>query len=189
MNKDELILTAKPILFNTEMVHAILNGSKTMTRRLIKPQPCIHFSLLETLFSIGGRFPYNKNDILYVRETWGTYTPDPEKFNPRLYFKASDHAPNEIKWRPSIHMPKEVARIFLRVTGVKVERLQDITMDDMKAEGVIPQKVTGGHWKQWQRDYMKPVWNNAIKSKNYTRYCWDANPWVWVINFEKIEVD
>ena len=86
----------------------------------------------------------------------------------------------------TIHMPKEAARIFLRVTDVRVERLQDMNMNDIQDEGVVPNSVKGGQWQQWQRDYMKPVWNSIVKKSDLNKYGWNANPWVWVTKFEKI---
>ena len=85
-------------------------------------------------------------------------------------------------------MPKEATRIFLKVTNVRVERLQDITCSGMEKEGIIPRTVTGGQWQQWQNDYMKPVWDSTIKKSDLAAYGWDANPWVWVSEFERLEV-
>ena len=90
-----------------------------------------------------------------------------------------------IAWRPSIFMPKEAARLFLRVEEVRMERLQDMKMSDIKAEGVVPSNVTGGQWQQWQQEYMKPVWDGTIKKADLRRFGWDTNPWVWVIEFER----
>ena len=86
-------------------------------------------------------------------------------------------------------MPKRVARIFLRVTNVRVERLHNITMSGMQAEGVIPRNTTGGQWQQWQNDYMKPVWESTVKAKERQKYGWEADPWVWVISFERITLE
>lgn len=194
----------KPILFNTEMVRAILDGHKTMTRRVMKPQPAM-YGFLETYYDWSKvKTPYYPGDILYVCETWcnygelndndqvidGTekyyYRADGENPTPFNYFLVGDERRDYPVWRPSIHMPKEAARIFLRVTNVHVERLQNITISDIRAEGVVPNTITGGQWQQWQRDFMKPVWDNAIKKADRDMYGWNANPWVWVIEFERI---
>lgn len=194
----------KPILFNTEMVQAILDGRKTMTRRVAKPQPTM-YGFLETYYDWSKvKTPYYPGDTLYVRETWcnygelndndqvidGTekyyYRADGENPTPFNYFLVGDELREYPVWHPSIHMPKEAARIFLQVTDVRVERLQNITISDIRAEGVVPNTITGGQWQQWQRDFMKPVWDNAIKKADRDMYGWNANPWVWVIEFERI---
>lgn len=200
----------KPILFNTEMIRAILDGRKSVTRRLVKPQPLgahtvMDHDLKNHTFEImcgnggeGGVFrdwsetvkaPYWIGDILYVRETWAAWsrtTGTP----PVLYYKADENAPDGIKWRPSIHMPKEAARIFLCVTDVRVERLQDITADEAEKEGC---NTFGNHdnvlWNPAIMQFEK-VWNSTIpkhpnKFKRYPFY-WEDNPWVWVIKFERI---
>lgn len=194
----------KPILFNTEMVKAILDGRKTMTRRVMKPQP-VMYGFLETHYDWSKvKTPYYSGDTLYVRETWcnygelndndqvidGTekyyYRADGENPTPFNYFLVGDEHREYPVWRPAIHMPKEAARLFLRVTNVHVERLQNITISDIRAEGVVPNTITGGQWQQWQRDFMKPVWDNTIKKADRDMYGWNANPWVWVIEFERI---
>ena len=133
---------AKPILFNTEMVRAILEGRKTVTRRLVKPQPNSTFDKnWECFTKENGEVvvltkPYSPGDILYVREAFCPNYFDREIANfycdgNRTAYKADfdsekfgDVVP-EPKWKPSIHMPKAMARIFLRVTDVRVERLRD----------------------------------------------------------------
>lgn len=200
----------KPILFNTQMVKAILNGSKTQTRRLIKPQPpCAlkkmtegyhagewhlyrDFPMMNPMINSpwGAQYlpPCQPGDVLWVRETWakdvGRYMyranySDTEKF----YMNGREI---RMVWCPSIHMPKDASRLFLQVKDVRAERLQDMKMPDMQAEGAVPSTVTGGQWQQWQRDFMKPLWNSTIKSADLSRYGWDANPWVWVIEFERL---
>lgn len=206
MKKSELLKIAKPILFNAEMVLAILDGRKTETRRAVKDAPndtyrvrCVDIygdgtiwawdffygSPLSATRYITIKQPYQVRDYLYVRETYGIYSRT-YGMMPKLYYKADGDAPEKIKWTPSIHMTKEAARIFLRVTDVRTERLQEITMSGMQAEGVIPENVTGGQWQQWQNDYMKPVWESTVKAKERRQYGWDADPWVWVIAFERI---
>ena len=219
----------KPILFNTDMVKAILNGRKTVTRRVIKPQPLGRIAYIMAGYKHGlwgypgsdtykywgdewkkpeglsseesNRHwapPCHTDDILYVRETWGDYRECTEDGGGVYVLYRADYPdgakqvthPDGIvyelpKWHPSIHMPKGAARIFLRVTDVRVERLQDMKMSDIQAEGVVPVSVNGGQWQQWQMDYMKPVWDKTIKNRG--RYGWDANPWVWVIEFERCD--
>ena len=203
----------KPILFNTQMVKAILNGSKTQTRRLIKPQPpCVLKKMTEghhagewhlyrdspmmnptTNSPWGAQYlpPCQPGDVLWVRETW-QHLFDHKGW--RYEYKAdyNDDEPLKlggmyIAWRPSIHMPREAARLFLMVKDVRIERLQDMKMSDIQAEGVVPSDVIGGQWQQWQRNYMKPVWDNTIKPADLPRYGWEANPWVWVIEFERLD--
>ena len=90
-----------------------------------------------------------------------------------------------IPWHPSIHMPREAARILLRVTNVRAERVQDILCEDMKREGCIPETITGGQWQQWQRDFFAPLWDSTIKPADMPLYGWDSTPWVWVYTFER----
>lgn len=206
-------MNVKPILFNTEMVQAILDGRKTCTRRLMKPQPqsklCYTFAGSDTgtwgypgktAHEIWGEEyklpdniakdelnkrwnpPYHTDDILYVRETW--------KKAPNGYYYYEDWKRNDIaditKWKPSIHMPKEAARIWLKVTDVRVERLQDITSEQICREGVEVEypHVLNGEEKRYA---FSALWNSTIKKADLDRYGWDANPYVWVIEFERCE--
>lgn len=180
----------KPILFNTEMVRAILEGRKTVTRRVVKPQPAGDGSAPEPLKTRPGywnswgddnvyRPPYQPGDILWVRETWS-----PVNVRPRRYiYKADvDRRIGEgvglpLCWHPSIHMPREAARIFLRVTGVRVERLQKITYDEAIREGADRGRALNNF--EW-------IWNHTIKPADLSAYGWNANPWVWVFDFERI---
>ena len=164
----------KPILFNTEMVRAILDGMKTQTRRLCKGQPQDGVTSPEKM---GYMPPYGVGDVLYVRETWKKVPGVPP------YIYKATYSVGEVKWRPSIHMPKEAARLFLRVTGVRCERLQDMTPDDcandggfepeaIKAVGIAPLFGT--------------LWDSTLRKNAIKRFGWDANPWVFVISFERI---
>lgn len=144
----------KPILFNTEMVRAILDGRKTVTRRVVKPQHLLvlngpyHKEHPETpdrvLIEKSCDPPYNPGDILYVRETWNRCGNEKAGRPMHYEYRADCENPDYFSdgfvasWRPSIHMPKEAARIFLRVTDVRVERLQDMTEDDVCKEGAYP---------------------------------------------------
>jgi len=131
---------------------------------------------------------YDVGDILYVRETWSRIDDLPyDNYVYRTNYGTTEDdsfPPSMFKWRPSIHMPRDAARIFLRVTGVRVERLQDILCGDMKREGCIPETVTGGQYQQWQRDYWIPLWDSINAKRGYG---WDTNPWVWVYTFERVE--
>lgn len=177
MNKSELLAVAKPILFNTPMAQAILDGRKTATRRIVKPQT----------------EPFQIYDILYVRETWckGHINNSQEQY----FYRADENLDFPCKWRPSIHMPKEAARIFLRVTDVRVERLQDITEEQAKAEGAIDNRGFIHSYDneyeiiQSAREYVQEIWNSTIKKADLDRYGWNANLWVWVIEFERLEIE
>lgn len=194
----------KPILFNTDMVRAILEGRKTVTRRVVKfnhgqnPQWTGYIPDGHVLYGSNNipaaKAPYRPGDILYVRETWaksmaGTYI-----------YKSTDTPLILDRWLPSIHMPKEAARLFLRVTDVRVERLQDITDEQAKAEGVQGFFLGMGESGYAVRAdsntfYEGPVgafaslWNSTIKPADRNQCGWEANPWVWVINFERISCD
>ena len=206
-----------PILFNTDMVRAILDGSKTVTRRVIKKSQCdllnktapcdlqrddmyaLWHSMTDAEF-IKSLYtpPYQPGDILYVRESYcpnyfdehiaGYRSGDNMRGNRNAY-KADYHkeiigdAVPEPKWKPSIHMPKEAARIWLKVTGVRVERLQEITEHEAEKEGFCDdaEYCTGNT----ARGNFAELWNHTIKKSDLGRYGWDANPWVWVIGFER----
>ncbi|MEE0647328.1 hypothetical protein [[Clostridium] scindens] len=222
-----------PILFNIEMVRAILDGRKTVTRRVLKnlPKDAEYVGQLEDSFDpwdekdIGKSMfktsllptekagcifinpPYQPGDTLYVRETWWK--------NGNTYFYKAGCSKGLIdnmyvKWRPSIHMPKEAARIWLKVTDVRVERLQDITEEDAFEEGyegICPyeHRVRCGDYESMcyvEGDCENPlrlcdksvpegfgieIWNKTIKKPDLDRYGWDANPWVWVVEFERCE--
>lgn len=203
-------MAIKPILFNTKMVRAILDGRKDATRRIVKgfiPDDAVwgytaftpkgYISCRGTFADGYGekffKLPCESGDILYVRETW--------KKAPNGYYYYEDWQRNDIadvtKWEPSIHMPKEAARIWLKVTDVRVERLQEITDEQAKREGIqYDECPTGFTWKQetdMHNCYTTPIgamqalWNSTIRKSDIDRYGWDANPWVLVIEFERCE--
>lgn len=240
----------KPILFNTEMVKAILKGRKTVTRRVVKPTPPKNAKLellgdkrhaMDLSIEVPGPNdhriytpPYLLGDTLYVRETWQVWRAHRYESNADIQFKAGGDGirvcfangwtdsidrddydrfvekwyPNG-KWNPSIHMPKVAARIFLRVTDVRVEHLQDIDEDGVCFEGAesiisacehIDYSVTPPgpcyythHCKDCIINHTYPelfgamVWDSTVKHADLSRYGWDANPWVWVIEFERCE--
>ncbi len=191
----------KPMLMNTEMVKAILAGRKTVTRRLIKPQPKNKpvFIIAGTPTKYIGKWfdeisdkywtpPCHTGDVLYVRETWckGSLNGGADQY----FYKADDND-FHCQWRPAIHMPKEAARIFLRVIDVRVEHLKDVTLDDAIAEGCQGKFIgrgecVGAGWEILPEDEFADVWNSAIKKADLDKYGWEANPWVWVIEFERI---
>ena len=208
-------MSLKPILFNIEMVRALLEGRKTMTRRVVKPQPVLDGHLwklggaawndsvlsVPVMFghSLYNRAPYQPGDVLYVRETFrvdclsdifgsGRVQYKADGSYADIYFEAARYdmmrrAQSKPGWRPNENMPREAARIFLRVTGVRVERLQELTLKDAEMEGM---DLRGPMFV----DFVK-VWNNTVqrhpnKFKRYP-YCWEDNPWVWVIEFERIK--
>lgn len=199
-----------PILFNTNMVQAILDGRKTVTRRLIKPQPTYSErdgflwkgvaygtdgpqTIKAASYNFRHAAPYRPGNILYVCETWHKYTKRVGNGeNCRLQdfygYKASvanSEDANE-KWHPSIHMPKEAARIWLMVTNVRVEHLQDITDAEAGKEGAQPQNPFDYDVNKWpNKEYFKEIWNSTLKKSDLERYGWEANPWVWVIEFER----
>ena len=215
-------MAIKQILFNTEMVRAILDGRKSCTRRINKdandyvlPDMDFYDSDKRTYavhnysdkehknkLSIAERTcPICPGDVLYIRETW---TEECGKYYYRADYDSDYLDPCEtlscgypascrnhpgcdgcmatstrIHWHPSIHMPKEAARIWLKVTDVRVERLQDMTDDDAEAEGCFDYTSTALGFPD--------VWDSTIKKSDLDRYGWDANPWVWVIEFERCE--
>lgn len=140
----------KGILFNQDMVRAILDGRKTVTRRVIKPQPTERLTRgnnWEQLL-VSAAAPYQPGDTLYVRETWSDDRQFTKDSTPgRYFYKASESDEFTVKWKPSIHMPKEAARIFLKVKDVRVERLQEITEEQAKAEGIREYSKDGKLWK------------------------------------------
>lgn len=209
-------MAIKPILFNTEMVRAILDGRKTCTRRVVKPQweECPHCKyvhneyiydkLTENVYCARcgypmepeRRSPYQLGDILYVRETWcGLSVNEAGHFrgHPIYYYRADgDLRPEGWRgaWHPSIHMPKEAARIWLKVTDVRVERLQDITENGIKNEGIrLKQKDCVSKFDYISELYLlfSRLWDSTIKKSDLDRYGWNANPWVWAIEFERCE--
>jgi len=178
----------KPILFNTEMVKAILEGRKTHTRRIVKPQPewdgiSAHYI---SKYDCGhSNWPICPGDILYVRETWCR---DAGRFMYRANYADGekfyrDGMELSICWTPSIHMPKEAARIFLRVKDVRIELLQDMDEEAAIAEGFVDSPAgTGSPLMRFVE-----LWDKTIKRDDLREYGYHANPWVWVIEFERIE--
>ena len=207
MTREELLQIAKPVLFNTEMTVAILEDRKGATRRCIKPQPNERITTGANWqqLIVAAAAPCHVGDVLYVRETWfyEEHLHDRTAGKPDLasgrylhrYIYKADNSNYPVNigvgangWHPSIHMPKEAARIFLRVTDVRAERLQDIIIEDIRKEGLTSMAVHAGDteiaYEEW-----KLLWDSTIKKSDIPLYGWDANPWVWVIEFERIETD
>lgn len=225
-------MAIKPILFNTEMVRAILDGRKTCTRRICKDAneytvPDMDFynadrrtyavhnfadnEQMEQLSTAERTCPICPGDILYVRETWehfdccccegdehGNCYQEPQqnvlnKSYGCYMYRATDEIYGDARWHPSIHMPKEAARIWLKVTDVRVERLQEITVDDCHREGINIETsaVTDGETLNRNHDFslekFEILWDSTVKKSDIDRYSWDANPYVWVISFERCE--
>jgi hypothetical protein len=221
----------KPILFNTEMVRATLDGRKTQTRRVSKLQ--FHRSEYDRDFISWQEFddhgnllrfcdgslkryikncsPYGQpGDLLYVREAWDIgagisgcgehhrafYTIEYRAGGPEKELSFIGHSDNDPysstldkgnggDWRPSIHMPKWAARLFLEITAVRVERLQDMDPSDCIAEGILPASLHGydmdteaEKWEEWIT-----LWDSIAKPGEK----WDDNPWVWVYEFKRTE--
>lgn len=212
------------ILFNTEMVRAILDGHKTCTRRVVKKVPegtyqidaevngdSLRFFATYGKLIEGGtadlytelRPPYQVGSALYVRETW-QYLCEldgneiPIEGTERYYYAATDTLPeavyidqqgrthDHIPWEPSIHMPKEAARIWLKVKAIWAERLHDITGKSVLREGINSHvHPDADYFDGNQREMFAELWDSTIKKSNLDRYGWAANPWVWVIEFER----
>ena len=245
-------MSIKPILFNTDMVRAILEGRKSCTRRIVKTQQLIgmlpdkckngapeeflkekklmfkpycdmtDIELINTAY----KAPYQPGDILYVRETWRvgawdifnqmiafdykdgtcgelTYIHDQELFD-RLVNQSRNDArqakckyngvdfvwekgKSPCRWHPSIHMPKEAARIWLKVTDVRVERLKEITPQGAWKEGARCSCLNPVPDCAGNKTAFVNIWNSTIKKSDLDWYGWSSNPWVWVIEFERCE--
>lgn len=235
-------MAIKPILFNTEMVRAILDGRKTCTRRLVRflpgENPQWTGYIRDGLMLYNGRnepcirkSPYQPGDILYVRETWQCWRAHRYEATADIRFRAggddvrlqfangNTDSINRLdydtfvhkwfshngEWKPSLFMPKEAARIWLKVTDVRVERLQEMKPVDVIKEGAYPdcwdclntygesgsQCCYGTEEQCSQCDEVmmewEKLWNSTIKKSDLDRYGWDANPYVWVIEFERCE--
>lgn len=205
LNTDNKIF--KPILFNTAMEQAILNGRKTVTRRLVKEPYFIDESGMpmtmrsapkgSKLYKAIGAMPYPETpykvgDVLWVRKKFNNiettsvlYAADDDFIN--FGYKTVDgymFAESEIKWRPSIHMPREAARIFLKVADVRVERLQDIDKfwSSYEKEGM---RNKNENISIEMKERFIDIWNSTIKKNELELFGWDANPWVFVYEFER----
>ncbi|EGS9997861.1 hypothetical protein I9Y31_000035 [Clostridium perfringens] len=231
----------KPILFNTAMVRAILDGKKTCTRRLIKnkytntdikfwehkgkkilvyaqndvPEPKINEDGSKTMkvrYMEEIEAPFKVGDILYVRERWQEVINKENDLLEPVYYEQmlreniiyTDLDDEPIKWRPSLHMPKKYARIFLKVTSIRAERLKDITDKDcfdegireFTKDGVVKKYDTEPDMYSWEkmprtpREAFEKLWDSTVNTKkewNGWTNLFEYNPWVWVIEFKRVE--
>lgn len=197
--------TTRPILFSGPMVKAILTGVKTQTRRVIDMRPLAHSGQTFRVLSEHGaafygdisgdlywrRCPYGApGDRLWVRETWCCITGDIASDEPSrldaVAYRADDSEANEVissarAWKPSIHMPRAYSRITLEAIAVRVERVQDISEEDAQAEGV---DYYDGAASVPARERFAALWNSINAARGYG---WDANPWVFVIEFRRVQ--
>jgi hypothetical protein len=205
----------RPILFNGEMVRAILDGRKTQTRRPMKPQPVdvgggpIDHYGPDALDAIARQCPHGKvKDQLWVRETWAK---SKGLLDTTIFYRATDkdikqraldYSERENRWRPSIYMPRWASRIQLEITNVRVERLQDISEEDAAEEGlqifnedgnlyysgwgVEPRNWFDEPWK-WHCDNPRQAFYELWDGINFKRgFGVATNPWLWVIEFERV---
>lgn len=191
----------KPIIFNTEYVRAILEGRKTQTRRVIPKDIVNRFDICNVEGPIayidqatGDSYEptdvaqYHPGDILWARETFC-----PRYFDDGLAAYKADYDKERIgdvvpepKWRPPIHMARSAARLFLRVTDVRVERVQDITLGDIEREGLYcDPPYTREHYayENGMRRHWIQLWDEINAKRGHP---WESNPWVWVYVFERI---
>ena len=210
-----------PIIFSTPMVQAILEGKKTMTRRIVSElfetpfsEPCGDFLVIENKWlavdfidaltrdydkHVRIKCPYGKpGDLLWVRETWGIYRSHPEGKD-NIVFKSELHSvyyPNDSEsngsWKPSIHLKKIHARLWLQIENIRVERLRDISEADAKAEGIM--RYAGDNYYFYPcKDLRDDTYVDRAVTSFYSLWkvingqeSWDANPWVWVIEFKEL---
>jgi len=197
-------MTERGMIFNGEMVRAILDGRKTQTRRVMKSQPVLNGSFYEAFgaawtkgmtsvpavpgHSLSTNCPFGAvGDRLWVRETWaeaGGSAPELRLYRANYPAHVPSHyenVPPAVRWTPSIHMPRWASRILLEITDVRVERLNSISEEDAKAEGAPTECCVIGdkHFLGF-----RSLWKNI-----YGDDSWQANPWVWVIEFKRIEGD
>ena len=188
----------RPIIFSTPMVQAILTGSKTQTRRIVKPQPSDYgLEFVETKEGFSAWVdqgltldegshricPYGiPGDLLWVKETWALL--DDGDYAKKSTWPDAAHLDDDTpKWKPPIFMPKDICRIFLEVTDIRVERLMDITEQDAKAEGA-PLDRSMGYGRLGMQSYREGfinIWLDIYDGKSLK-----LNPWAWAIEFKRI---
>lgn len=220
----------RPILFSGAMVRAILEGKKTQTRRVVKPQPDEMSARNYYLGDWVAKSPYGrKGDRLWVRETWycdhcferdydrtarwyeGKLLPPEEcekewlgENREHMYYRADVPSGRFCDagywgepgshWKPSIHMPRWASRITLEVTGVRVERLQEISREDAWEEGIPQTAGEAGPLGLMNPEEPGHEWDNRTSVENFARLwesingpgSWAANPWVWVVEFKRV---
>jgi hypothetical protein len=206
----------RPILFSGAMIRALLDGKKTQTRRVVKPQPvdgepwpdarsCLEWNDIvhDTDYYVGCEWcPYGQpGDRLWVHETWQInhvmYDRGPiPKEHPvdfgqpvDLIYRADGEFDEQFEideggscWRPSIHMPRWASRLTLEVTGVRVERVQQISVEDMRAEGFQPNNEVSLLWRETLAENFRTLWDEINP-----KHPWDSNPWVWVVEFKRVQ--
>ena len=230
----------RPILFSGPMVRALLEGRKTQTRRVVKPQPapnqphdggttwhfdarrgvhvpCGSVGHLSVKEKGGLACPYGQpGDRLWVRETWAPHADELQHYSATtpasasIYYQADGGLwgdddmragrgwfvpgdPHVNRWHPSIHMPRWASRLTLEVTGVRVERLQDISESDARAEGVARNPAQEGTWLDYPAGTSAAGWKDPQRSFQSLWETingpdsWAANPWVWVVEFRRVE--
>lgn len=227
----EVLIKERPILFSGAMVQALLNGSKTQTRRAVKNQPegdgveIMHGATKFPAYGLSDwisdkyqgygfqtddelwRCPYGQpGERLWVRECFasgkkmgedGYLTDEPLTIYRATdedvqWYDGADDCPVKTPWKPSIHMPRVASRLLLEITAVRVERLQDISEADAKAEGIESRDGEGFYWRDYE---LKNGWHANHPVMSYETLwrsingpdSWDANPWVWVVEFKVIE--
>lgn len=189
-------MTERGMIFNGEMVRAILDGRKTQTRRIMAPQPAddIERGIFPNPEAIGWKSslrhkhgsttahfcPYGKpGDRIWVRETWARYNIDQNSHDIAYRATTPEDWPEDGRWRPSIHMPRWASRILLEITNVRVERLKSISDSDAIREGCSTADMKSG---DCVADVFARLWASIYGAES-----WNANPWVWVIEFKRVE--
>jgi len=189
INKCSQGISGKPILFNGEMVKAILSGKKTQTRRIAKSRPVNpkkynNGDFVETGYDDTLHFKYTNpfgqiGDRLWVRETWAPLDTAPNG----VYYWADVENPKRGGWKPSIHMRKKHARIWLTITDIRIDRLQNISDEDAEKEGVdFLRYVPDVDETLTATELFMCLWDSVYTGEK----CWDSNPWVFVVKFEVI---
>lgn len=189
-------MTERGMIFNGDMVRAILNGRKTQTRRPIKWKQTRFTEIGER--EDGSKWPWSEDaehacdfwhpcpfgavgDRIWVRETWARYNIDQNSHD--IAYRATTPAdwPEEGRWRPSIHMPRWASRILLEITDVRVERLNSISEEDAGREGYpAAPSPYGGQMDKWL--WFRQLWDGIYPEQSFKH-----NPWVWVISFKRVE--
>lgn len=191
-------MTERGMIFNAEMVRAILDGRKTQTRRPIKWKQTRFTEIGER--EDGSKWPWSEDaehacdfwhpcpfgavgDRIWVRETWARYNIDQNSHDIAYRATTPEDWPEEGRWRSSIHMPRWASRILLEITDVRVERLNAISEEDARAEGIIDGGCLNcGEPEPDATDAFAYLWQSI-----YGQESWKANPWVWVIEFKRVE--
>lgn len=209
-------MKTRPIIFSGLMAQAILEGRKTQTRRVIKPQPEVHHAIPhlnhfvvrwrninapwpEASCLMLLRCPYLPGDRFWVRETWAAHPyfnstkPSLLTQDEPIWYRASYQNESHLMWRPSIFMPRWASRITLEVTGLRVGRVQDISEESAIAEGI---EQMGQLWRDYSgnfaadydcyraKDSFASLWDSINAKRGFG---WDVNPWIWAIEFRKLE--